>query len=207
MFGAAATSDQMQAIESIIQQASQKYNVSVNLIKAIIQTESGWNVTAYRWEPSLNDASMGLMQILLSTAKWQSGNQNLTQQDLNNPAINIDIGTKYLAYLMGKYGSTSLDAVISAYNGGHPLQIASGGFVNQDYVDKVNRYKTVYDNVANVALAQTAADTMAVFTGGSEAGDSGSGTIMMLLAGGILLVDIFNAARRHGPPSRRRRSR
>lgn len=104
--------------DGMIRGASEAYKVPFDWIKAIIGTESGFNPTAYRAEPAINDASYGLMQLLYSTARWM-GFAGEPEQ-LFNPAVNIDIGTKYLAYLIGRYGGDSFERIYSAYNSGSP---------------------------------------------------------------------------------------
>ena len=123
-----------QNIESIINEAARKYNVEPALIKAIIKVESSYNPMAFRREPHIKDTSWGLMQVLLKTARWITKNPKLTAKELLNPKTNVDIGTRYLAYLLKKY--RNLKDAIAAYNAGSPRKIGSR-YVNQRYVDKV----------------------------------------------------------------------
>ena len=113
------------------------------LIKSVISTESAWNPTAVRLEPRVQDASYGLMQILLGTAKWLGypGDGN----GLYDPGTNIKYGSRYLVYQLDRYPGVLSDA-ISAYNGGHALRASGGGYVNQRYVDEVNIYYVWYQN-------------------------------------------------------------
>ena len=85
------------SLEPIIVQMSEKYGVPTALIKATIKQESNWNVSASRFEAHKTDASWGLMQILLATAKETLGNNELSITQLLNPSINIETGTKFLA--------------------------------------------------------------------------------------------------------------
>lgn len=124
------------AYDDIIGAAAKQYRVDPNLIKAVIATESSWNPKAIRQEPRINDASYGLMQVLLATARSVSGNSGLTANQLMDPATNILIGTKYLASQLARYGNP--DDAISAYNGGSALHSSMGGYVNQVYVNRVN---------------------------------------------------------------------
>ena len=138
--------------------------VPVNIIKAIIAAESGFDPQAFRAEPQLKDASRGLMQLLFTTAK--SVGYAGRPDGLFLPAVNIYYGTKHLANLVMQL--REWDRAISAYNGGlrpelgfgarapRPLRIcraraasgqcvrwetvAAGQFANQAYVDRVRRY-------------------------------------------------------------------
>jgi soluble lytic murein transglycosylase-like protein len=103
-------------LDPIISAAAMTYNVDAALIKSVITKESSWNVGALRNEPQIGDASYGLMQLLLRTA--QGMRPGTTPSDLFDPAINIDLGTRYLAGQLGQYG---YPAGVSAYNAGHPI--------------------------------------------------------------------------------------
>jgi len=131
------------AYDDIIAAASKSSKIDPAVIKAIIKTESDWEPNATRYEKQLNESSYGLMQILLSTARDVTRNPALTPNQLLQPAVNILTGTKYLAGHLAKYNT---DQAFSAYNAGRPLysSLRPGKFVNQDYVDKVNRYWMMY---------------------------------------------------------------
>jgi len=98
-----------------IKAAAEKYGVPYTLVQAVIARESGFNPSAMRGEPQLNDASYGLMQILLSTAKGEG--YTGTGQGLLDPASNIEYGTRYLAEQYNRAGGNPAGAA-SAYNGG-----------------------------------------------------------------------------------------
>jgi soluble lytic murein transglycosylase-like protein len=86
-------------------------------IKAVILTESSGNPQAYRYEPKLQDASYGLMQLLYSTAKGL-GYQG-PAAGLYDPETNIKLGSRLLGQLKQRYGD-SFPRVYSAYNSGRP---------------------------------------------------------------------------------------
>jgi len=104
-----------------IRGASQRYGVPVALIKAIIGQESAFRPTAYRLEAAINDASIGLMQILYATARgvgYDGPVGDATKMTgLYNPNTNITFGTAYLDSQLARAGGNIRDA-ISAYNGG-----------------------------------------------------------------------------------------
>lgn len=97
--------------------AAQKYGVPVELIVATIATESGGDPTARRFEPKINDQSVGLMQTLVGTARGALRRPGLTADDLLDPAVSINAGTAYIAE---QRGSTHFDPplVAAAYNAG-----------------------------------------------------------------------------------------
>ena len=98
-----------------ISQAAATYNVPESWIRATIQTESSWDPNAFRNEPTIQDASYGLMQLLWRTAKGLGFTGAATE--LYNPALNIDLGAKLLGQLRGRFGD-DYRAVYSAYNSG-----------------------------------------------------------------------------------------
>lgn len=106
-----------EAYAEIIRNASIRWDVPENWIRAVIQTESAFNPSAYRAEPQINDGSYGLMQLLYSTA-WGLGYIG-SAAGLYDPATNIDLGTKLLSQLRDRYGN-NIQRVYSAYNSGNP---------------------------------------------------------------------------------------
>lgn len=94
--------------------------VPVAFILAIIESESSGTPGATRGEPHLGDASIGLMQLLLATARGLGFTGDVgNAQDLNglyDPQTNIVLGTKLAADLLRQLGN--LENVASAYNGG-----------------------------------------------------------------------------------------
>ena len=89
-------------------------DVDPNLIKAVIKSESNFNATAYRYEPHINDASYGLMQILCKTARGIGFKGNC--EDLYDPKTNIKWGTEYLKRQLDEFDSEEL--ALAAYNAG-----------------------------------------------------------------------------------------
>lgn len=185
--------EQRAAVDNIIAQKAQQYSVNIHLIRAVIQQESNWDVNARLWEPSKNEASAGLMQVLPSTANWILGT-TLTEAQLYDPNTNIDAGVKYLSYLQGRYGQAGMDDVIAAYNAGSPRFTQAGAFVNQSYVDKVLQYMTMYESLG--AGAQYAASAYSKLTGGPESGSADVPIVLVALSAGILLFDIFKYTRK-----------
>jgi soluble lytic murein transglycosylase len=85
-------------------------NLDSCFILAIIREESRYNINARS-----RSGALGLMQIMPGTAAWIN-RRNTTRTDLFRPELNIQIGIKYLEYLINRFGSSYL--VLAAYNGG-----------------------------------------------------------------------------------------
>jgi soluble lytic murein transglycosylase-like protein len=140
-----------------------KYRLKKLLIKAVAIVESSLDEHSYRFEPAffqkyLKDkpewkesdpaivsASYGLMQIMWTTA-WSLGFRG-TQEDLWNPIINIELGTKLLRKLLDKIEADNIhkltqlwpiECALARYNGGskgNPDE--EGKLRNQKYVTRV----------------------------------------------------------------------
>lgn len=92
---------------------SQQYKVDENLVYALIKAESNFKADAVS-----NKGAQGLMQLMFSTAKdvAKKSGIELTEENILDPEININIGTKYLATLLEKY--KCVEVAIAAYNAG-----------------------------------------------------------------------------------------
>jgi soluble lytic murein transglycosylase-like protein len=97
---------------------------AVALIKGVIASESAFDPRALRGEPQLGDASVGLMQLLYSTAKGlgypgtkpiDADREHLT--GLYSPRMNIMLGATRLSQLV-QWAGGDIKRAISAYNGG-----------------------------------------------------------------------------------------
>lgn len=157
MLGAVVLSQS--TLEPIIQEMSQKYGIEPAWIKAHIKAESNWDVNASRFEAHKGDASWGLMQLLLATARSVLGNNNLTTTQLIQPRNNIEAGTKFLSQLINRFGN--MRDAIAAYNAGSPRLGKDGKYVNQDYVDKVTRF---YNEYKTIGIAVSAEDFIPTVT-------------------------------------------
>jgi soluble lytic murein transglycosylase-like protein len=106
------------SFDSLISASSARWGVPFQWVKAVIGTESNFNPGAYRAEPRIGDASYGLMQLLSQTARglgWSGDDAD----ELFDPVLNIELGTKLLADLRARYGA-DFRRIYSAYNSGRP---------------------------------------------------------------------------------------
>lgn len=129
--------------DDIIAAASLKYQVPEGLVKAIMHTESSFNI--YAKSPV---GAQGLMQLMPATAK------RFNVSDSYNPHENIHAGAKYLSILLKRFnGNTSL--ALAAYNAGEGNIHKYGGIPpfkeTQNYVVRVlSRYKNLYTSQLNL---------------------------------------------------------
>lgn len=130
-----SSSDKLSAPEDLnayFEEAAQKYNVDVNLLKAIAKQESNFNPSA-----KSSAGAMGVMQLMPSTAK------SLGITDAYNAHDNIMGGAQVIAQNLKKYnGDVSL--ALAAYNAGSGNVDKYGGIPpfkeTQNYVKKVLSY-------------------------------------------------------------------
>ncbi|HGS8936026.1 lytic transglycosylase domain-containing protein [Clostridioides difficile] len=125
-------------IENAIEQASKKYNVDSNLIKAIIKVESDFNPNTVS-----SAGAKGLMQLMP---------ENCRDLGVTNPfniEQNIDAGTRHIKEYIDMFGG-SIEMGLMAYNGG-PGRMKSRGVESisdlykmpketQNYIPKVMKY-------------------------------------------------------------------
>jgi soluble lytic murein transglycosylase-like protein len=132
--------------DDLIQTASAKYGVPVDLIKAVIDTESSFNPNVVS-----SAGAKGLMQLMDGTAR------GLGVSDSFNPAQNIDGGVRYLSYQLKRFDGQEKMA-LAAYNAG-PARVINLGVSNdqqllekltllpketQSYLTKIERARAEY---------------------------------------------------------------
>lgn len=137
------------AFDHIIQQAAQQHGVSEGLIKAVMHTESGFNVNAR--SPV---GAQGLMQLMPATAR------RFNVSNAYDPHENIMAGAKYLAWLLKRFnGNTTL--ALAGYNAGEGNVAKYGGVPpfreTQDYVRRVtSRFSNLYASGVNASSSNSA---------------------------------------------------
>lgn len=113
--------------------AAIKNQVPPELVLAVIQQESNWDEEAFSGE------AHGLMQLTPGTAE----RFGLSIGDIYSPIRNIEVGTKYLGWLIRRYDGNLLKAV-AAYNAGEGAVDRYGGVPpypeTQAFVDRVTAF-------------------------------------------------------------------
>ncbi len=120
------------SLNSIFEEAAEKYNVPVDLLKAIGKAESNFDAEAVS-----RCGAQGIMQLMPATAA------SLGVADSFDARQNIMGGAKYISGLLDKYdGNASL--ALAAYNAGSNNVAKYGGIPpfeeTQNYVKKVLNY-------------------------------------------------------------------
>ncbi len=92
--------------EALVKEAAERHRMNPDLIRAVIQTESGWNAGAVS-----RKGAVGLMQLIPTTA------QRFGVKDMFSPKQNVDAGVRYLKALLERYNG-NLELALAAYNAG-----------------------------------------------------------------------------------------
>ena len=105
----------MKRWEPLILQASRKFKVPAEWIRAVMRQESGGRTMMAGNVPIVSDAgAMGIMQVMPGTYSEMAAQYGLGT-DPYDPHDNIFAGAAYLRWLHGKYG---YPAMFAAYNDG-----------------------------------------------------------------------------------------
>ena len=98
----------------IIEKECEKYNIDKYVILSIIKAESDFDSDAVS-----SKKATGLMQLTLDTANWCAkilDIDEVSENDLHNPELNIKLGIYYYNYLFERYNDTN--TALAAYNAG-----------------------------------------------------------------------------------------
>ena len=115
-------------IRGLAWQTAKRYHIDVSLLFAIIDQESQWNPSTIS-----SKGAIGLMQIMPGTGWSECG---LIEEQLLNPQLNLDCGTRYFTQLFKQFGSVKL--ALCAYNAG-PTRVSELGN-NCPSFEETNRY-------------------------------------------------------------------
>jgi soluble lytic murein transglycosylase-like protein len=118
--------------EPLIREHAARHALRVELVRAVIQVESGYNPRAR--SPK---GAMGLMQLMPATAR------QLGVRNAYDPAENIQGGCAYLRQLLDRYRGNE-ELALAAYNAGSDAVERHGNAVppyreTRNYVNKVSR--------------------------------------------------------------------
>ena len=108
----AAPSPAAPAAGDVVQAASQRHGLDVDLVRSVIRAESGGNPRAV--SPK---GARGLMQLMPQTAR------DLNVSDVFDPQQNVEGGVRYLRQLLEQHGN-DLALALAAYNAG-PGKVAA----------------------------------------------------------------------------------
>jgi soluble lytic murein transglycosylase-like protein len=132
-----------QEFEPLVQEHARLQGVRADLVRAVIQVESGFNPRARS-----HVGAMGLMQLMPTTAR------ELGVVNAYDPAENIRGGTMYLRQLLDKYDGNE-ELALAAYNAGSGAVDRHGRQVppfreTKDYVKKVGSVASIETLPASV---------------------------------------------------------
>ena len=144
-----------------VEKYSDAYGVPETIIYAVIKAESNFDRTAVS---SAEPPALGLMQLQEETYEWVASyllKETPSAFDIYDPETNIRNGTRYLAYLYGRFGNW--DTVFAAYNAGpgnvskwlEDSEYSDDGETlkyipfkeTRGYVEKVNRFRETYERL------------------------------------------------------------
>jgi soluble lytic murein transglycosylase-like protein len=128
--------------EPLVQEHAARHSLRPDLVRAVIQVESGFNPGA-----TSPKGAMGLMQLMPATAR------ELGVRNPYDPTDNIRGGTAYLRQLLDRYGGNE-ELALAAYN--------AGSSAVDRYDRQVPPYRETQDYVRKVGSASAGAGTSRV---------------------------------------------
>lgn len=133
------------SFESIADQESKKYGLDSNIVRSLINQESGW-----KQDSVSPKGAIGIMQIMPETGQSiaQELGEEFSIEKLKDPETNIRWGTYLLAKNKKIYGRD--DLALAAYHGG-PGAIRSDGTINPNRNDGLINTTEYVSNILNRA--------------------------------------------------------
>ncbi|MFT0172813.1 lytic transglycosylase domain-containing protein [Paraburkholderia mimosarum] len=98
----------------VIDEASRNFRVQPELLRAVIDIESGYNPKAVS-----DKGALGLMQLMPETAR------RFSEGDMFNPRDNVLAGARYLRFLLDLF-KDDVELTLAAYNAGENAVIRAG---------------------------------------------------------------------------------
>lgn len=143
-----------ESMDAIFEEAAQRYQVPVALLKAVGKVESDFNPKAVS-----SAGAQGVMQLMPGTAK------DLGVTDPFDARSNIMGGAKYLAQKLKKYDG-DIDLTLAAYNAGSGTVAKYGGVPSftRKYIAKVKSYMGQDLTTGKTVNTQTSSRTAAART-------------------------------------------
>jgi soluble lytic murein transglycosylase-like protein len=137
----------------MIYQIASHYSLNPRLMAAMIEVESAFNPRARS-----RKGALGLMQMLPATARRFGVAR---RRDLYNPRKNLEVASRYLRWLIDRFGEDPV-SVVAAYNAGEGAVDRFGGV--PPYVETRDYVQRIFAQLGVTLLldAPLAAETMAV---------------------------------------------
>ncbi|MGU7769079.1 lytic transglycosylase domain-containing protein [Burkholderia sp. MR1-5-21] len=104
----------LSSFADVIEEASRAFHVRPELLRAVIDVESGYNPKAVS-----DKGALGLMQLMPGTARRFSNGNML------NPRDNVLAGARYLRFLLDLFNE-NVELALAAYNAGENAVIRAG---------------------------------------------------------------------------------
>ncbi|MGH9862222.1 MAG: transglycosylase SLT domain-containing protein [Candidatus Acidiferrales bacterium] len=96
----------------VIQREARRQQLDPYLVAALIRQESRFEADALS-----SSGAYGLMQLMPGTARQLARRRALPESRLYEPELNIQLGTRFLAQLLARFGG-SVEKALAAYNAG-----------------------------------------------------------------------------------------
>jgi soluble lytic murein transglycosylase-like protein len=121
-----------EGLERMVQETAERHRVDPALVRAVIETESGWNPSAVS-----RKGARGLMQLAPGTA------QRLGVVNVFDPKENLEGGVRHLRALLERYNG-DLDKALAAYNAGERAVDRARGVPN--YPETLHYVRKITDS-------------------------------------------------------------